>query len=282
MNEEIEYAEMLEIPVSTVNVVKRRRKNKPAALQQSLIDKVNERVSFEENLPVAEDPDLVQEKEDDGEHFVTTVVEDELQPTRWQRWKSRFSQRRFWQRGIQSDDPPTRAEKIVYRVEFACAGALCLAIFLTNVFMPHSAINTFFKTMTTPAPQEDSRIFSDFTLSSVVGEYSNADVNVSAEGVISFTAEGCVYPAVDGVVTDVIRSGDEYTVKIEHAPTFTSVVEGVDHVYYQIGDEVKHNVPVAFSDGEGTVQVTMYSQGELLSCLQIDDENCLAWVESQP
>ena len=28
MNEEIEYAEMLEIPVSTVNVAKKRRKNK--------------------------------------------------------------------------------------------------------------------------------------------------------------------------------------------------------------------------------------------------------------
>ena len=44
MNEEIEYAEMLEIPVSTVNVVqKRSKKNRKKAerLQESLIDKVN-------------------------------------------------------------------------------------------------------------------------------------------------------------------------------------------------------------------------------------------------
>ena len=85
---------------------------------------------------------------------------------------------------------------------------------------------------------------------------------------------------MDGVVTDVLTSAGKYVVKIEHSPTFTSVLEGVDYVYYAVGDEVKHNVPVAFSKGEGVVQMTMYSHGELLDCLQIDNENCLAWVET--
>ena len=48
MNEEIEYAEMLEIPVSTVNVVKKknrrvRGKNQPN-LKERLISRVNDRV----------------------------------------------------------------------------------------------------------------------------------------------------------------------------------------------------------------------------------------------
>jgi len=48
MNEEIEYAEMLEIPVSTVNVVKKknrrvRGKNQPN-LKERLISRVNNRV----------------------------------------------------------------------------------------------------------------------------------------------------------------------------------------------------------------------------------------------
>lgn len=48
MNEEIEYAEMLEIPVSTVNVVKKknrrvRGKNAPN-LKERLISRVNNRV----------------------------------------------------------------------------------------------------------------------------------------------------------------------------------------------------------------------------------------------
>ena len=59
MNEEIEYAEMLEIPVSTINVVRKQRKRKkgeltplptekteePTAIKDSVIASVNERVS---------------------------------------------------------------------------------------------------------------------------------------------------------------------------------------------------------------------------------------------
>ena len=53
MNEEIEYAEMLEIPVSTVNVVRKRRKKKSAhssaleesaSLKSTVLDAVNERM----------------------------------------------------------------------------------------------------------------------------------------------------------------------------------------------------------------------------------------------
>ena len=44
MNEEIEYAQMLEIPVSTVNVVKKRgrKPKKSTALKEKVISKVND------------------------------------------------------------------------------------------------------------------------------------------------------------------------------------------------------------------------------------------------
>ena len=57
MNEEIEYAEMLEIPVSTVNVIRkneRRRKKKSipneesAPLKETVIDRINERIEGQE------------------------------------------------------------------------------------------------------------------------------------------------------------------------------------------------------------------------------------------
>ncbi|MBQ8427621.1 MAG: hypothetical protein IJX18_00020 [Clostridia bacterium] len=266
MNEEIEYAEMLEIPVSTVNVVKRRAKNKKhPALQQSLIRQVNERVPFsDEPLPAEESGD-----------FSTRLIQDEPLPPR-------KSPTRFLKDAHAQERTPSKVGRIVYGVEFACACALCLGIFLTNVFLPGSAINTFFRSMTTTPATEDNRVFSDFTLSSVVGDRSAATVSVSPEGVVSFTAEGCVYPAVDGKVTDVVENTEgKYTVKLEHSPTFTSVIDGVDQVYYQIGEEVKHNVPVAFSDGETEVQVTMYEDGELLDCLQLDEQNCLVWLETE-
>ena len=261
MQEEIEYAEMLEIPVSTINVVKRRAKHKKqAALQQSLIQQVNDRMTFSEEAESGEET---------SQDFSTHLIQDEPQIKRVR--KSR-------QKG--EEQSSSKAGRILYRIEFACACALCLGIFLTNVFLPGSAINTFFRYMATTPAEEDTRVFSDFSLSSVVGDFSDAAIDVSSEGVISFTAEGCVYPTVDGTVSDVIESEGKYTVKISHTPTFTSVIEGVDQVYYQVGEEVKHNVPIAYSVGEGLVQVTMYEEGELLNCFALDEQNCLTWLET--
>ena len=219
MNEEIEYAEMLEIPVSTVNVVKRRAKHKKhPALQQSLIRQVNERVAS------ADEPLSVEENGD----FSTRLIQDEpLAP--------RKTPKRFLKDAYAQERTPSKAGRIVYGIEFACACALCLGIFLTNVFVPGSAINTFFRSMTTVPAAEDNRVFSDFTLSSVLGDYSTTTLNVSPEGVISFTAEECVYPAVDGKVTDVVQNDEgKYTIKLTHSPTFTSIIDGKSHTFREV------------------------------------------------
>ena len=242
-HEEIEYAEMLEIPVSTVSVIKKHRKGpKKENLQQSLIGKINgrldaqdEQADLQEADPTAtiSSPETTEEQANNRD-FETLLVEDPPRaPLSW-----REKRNALWRSIRTKDDSqaqPSRAARIVYRVEFAAACALCLGIFLTNVFMPGSAINTFFRSLSAPAEEADARVFSDFTLGGVVGEYSTATVAVSPEGVST--------------------------------------------VYYQVGDEVKHNVPVAFSDGSAEVQVTMYSDGELLNCVQITDENCLAWAQ---
>ena len=74
MNEEIEYAEMLEIPISTVNVVRktdrRRKKKTPCApqemaenspLKESVIDRINERMEGEDTREVSVEADLFAE-----------------------------------------------------------------------------------------------------------------------------------------------------------------------------------------------------------------------------
>ena len=175
-----------------------------------------------------------------------------------------------------------RAVKIALGVEFAAACALCGAIFLTNVFMPTSAINTFFRalTKTDTVAQIDERGYADFTLSPVVSELSNAEMNLSDTGILTFTDACCVYPAVDGEVSAITQNEDgSYTVKLAHSQSFTGVIEGLQTVYYAVGDEVKANIPLGYSDGEREVQVTMYSEGALLNCMYLTDENCLAWVE---
>ena len=173
--------------------------------------------------------------------------------------------------------------RIALNAEFAAACVLCGAIFLTNIFMPNSAINTFFRSINSaPAAQTDTRTYTDFTLAPVVSELSNAELTLSPAGILSFTSACCVYPAADGTIAEVTQNADGvYTVKIAHSDTFTGVIGGLDQVYYAVGDEVKANVPVGYTDGEEEVQVTMYSNGALLNCFQLTEENCLAWIETE-
>lgn len=311
MNEEIEYAEMLEIPVSTVNVEKKRRKSKriekieqeKPALKESVIAQVNDRLNDEaaavEQI-TAEADAFAESANSEGElHF--DAVSERIDTVRLY---STDEERKIWDRErLRAEDfaldgeyvnegsrYETKSKKIsktmriALGVEFAACCALCGAIFLTNVFMPSSAINTFFRALNNPSTQTatDKRVYSEFTLSPVVGDLSDAELTLSPTGILSFTDAGCVYPAVDGKVQEVTQDANGvYTLKIEHSETFTEVLVGLDHVYYAVGEEVKSNVPVGYSNGEHEVQLTMYSDGELLNCFQLSEENELSWVLSE-
>lgn len=314
MNEEIEYAEMLEIPVSTVNVVRKKRRKKQTdrpvlsaaqeelPLKDSVIAQVNDRISdpIADPLPLSESEPLPPEEEG---RLDFDPVPDRIDTVRLYASEGKRS---FWKKGgLQAQDyalspngeneggrhelntkkHPSKAVRIALGAEFAAACVLCGAIFFTNVFMPGSAINTFFRALSNPTTETavtDARTYSDFTLSPVVSELSDAEMTLSETGVLSFTDECCVYPTADGTISDVTKTEEGlYTVKISHSDSFTGVIQGLDYVYYEVGDEVKSNVPVGFSKGESEVQVTMYSQGELLKCFQLTEENCLAWVSEE-
>ncbi len=286
MNEEIEYAKMLEIPVSTINVLhkNRRLKFRTADLKEKLIAKVNDDVNppekeeedktFSPLPPSDERIDTVRVGEENESFF------DEEEPVAEYDELAEYEENERQFSGYE-EQTNKRVNRIL-NVEFALACALCGAIFLTNVFMPNSAINTFFTSLASPKAEEaDNRKFSDFTLNSVLGAYSEIDLALSETGVLSFTGEGCVYPVADGEVASVTKGEDGlYTVTVAHSDTFQGVIGGLDYVYYQEGDLVKGNVPLGFSKGETEVQVTMYSQGELLNCFEMDEENCLTWIQN--
>lgn len=303
MHEEIEYAEMLEIPVSTVNVIRKKNRRKKAArsaenglstpLKDSVIKQVNDRVqnapeslnADEENFAENEnvegyvDFDPVPERIDTVRLFAD---EEERKAAFEEEYSFDYKENEGGRVALNEETPTQKAVRITLGTEFALACALCGAIFLTNVFVPDSAVNTFFRAMNTPDTAEtvDNRSYSDFELSPVVSELSDAELSLSAAGILSFKDECCVYPAADGKVSEVQKNADgTYTVKISHSKSFTGVIGGLDHVYYNVGDAVKCNVPVGYSYGEAEVQVTMYSEGVLLNCFQITEENCLAWLE---
>lgn len=240
MNEELSYAEMLEIPVETVTVNKRekRRRAKEDDLSEQVVSAVNGRV------------------EKDPAYAESTPVEREVRPAA----------------------PRSKLAKRLIIGEFVAVCALCATIFLTNIFMTNSAINTFVRDLFQgTADTADTRTYSDFALSPVVNEYTDVEIAVSGAGVMSFTAECSVYAPCEGELASV--NGDAssgYTVELKHSDTFSTVISGLSAVYLAEGDTVRTNVPLAYSDGTQEVRVTFYEDGTPLNCYTVSEDG-LAW-----
>jgi hypothetical protein len=281
MNEELEYAEMLEIPVSTINVVRKKsRRNKNAGLKEKLITRVNNRVATEEELKADAPSPLVEEMEETpveetaqkGREIETVLLSDEGSENENDAPVSATNAPELTKK--------ERRMRFALGLEFSCVCALCGAIFLTNVFMPTSAINTFFRSFSREdGVKADTRAYSEFAISGVVSEYADTEITISPTGVLTFTDECCVYPAVEGVLASVTPLTDgRYEVKIAHNDKFYSVLSGLDYVYYAEGDEVRSNIPLGYTKGETEVAVTMFS-GELpITAYTLGENNALAWV----
>ena len=240
MNEELSYAEMLEIPVETVTVNRRerRRRAREEDLAEQVVDTVNSRVE--------EDPAYAQ----------STPIEREAQP---EDRRSKLSRRVLWG-------------------EFIAVCALCATIFLTNIFVTDSAINTFVRGLWSgEETAADTRTYEDFTLSPVVNQFTDAELAVSETGVLSFTAQCSVYAPCAGEVAAVNGDAENgYTVELRHSDTFSTVLSGLTNVYYAEGESVRTNVPLAYTDGTHPVRVTFYEDGSLLTCVSVEG-GTLAW-----
>lgn len=298
MNEEIEYAEMLEIPVSTVNVVRKQRKRKKSedasssqaeestAMKDTVIASVNERMSgaTEEETAVENTPAEAEENEEGFIDF--DPIPERIDTVRLYSENGTDGATSSYDYPLNEDsgyemNRKSRAFRIALNAEFGVACALCGAIFLTNVFMPGSAINTFFRALNTPT-QNVAKPYSDFTLAAVVSELSDAELTLSPTGVLSLTDDCHIYPVADGTVGEVTQNEEgTYTVKVCYSDSFTGVFQGLNNVYYAAGDTVKTNVPLGYTAGEQEVQVTMYSNGMLLNCFELTEENCLAWISAE-
>lgn len=266
MSEGIDYAEMLEIPVTTVNVVQKKRR-RARDLKHRAVGKVNERMEARAQAADAtyagnEPPETVTPFDDDIAES-SLPEEPEIE-------------------GIQSKAVRTHPVLIA---EFALACVLCAVIFLTNVFMSDSAINTFLRSVLSgngvgigaAGDETVVKTYSDFKLTPVVSEYADVTTTLSDTGVLSFQSDCSVYPACDAKVSSITKSGDTYTVALSHSETFQSVYTGLSEVYYKEGENVLSNVPFAYSDGNAAVQVSFYQDGQMLNCYSVDAENCLSW-----
>ena len=248
MEQELDYAEMLEIPVSTVNVVKkkslfkRKTAEKPAVqapeinqdeLKERVVESVNERV---------------------GAYVYSEDLSE--QPVEKKKHTLKFGK--------------DKASRILIG-ELVAVCVIAVAIFLTNIFMPTSAINTFIGSFSKKTAVEEPG-YSDLELTAVVSELSDVDVQIADGGYLYFKAESCVYPVCDGTISSIVADEGNYTVQIAHTSRFSSVVTGLSSVYCAKGDKVRSNLPFAFSDGKTEVQISLYDGNTLLKCYSLSGE----------
>ena len=239
-NEQLDYAEMLEIPVNTVNVTKKKSifKRKQKAKQEDdlkdlVVESVNERV---------------------GAYVVSEDVSDPPKPEKM--------------KTVNSNERDKKS--VILWTEAVLVGIIAIAIFVTNLLVPTTVINTFLDSFAKPTVEEPT--YSEFALSSIVSDFSDAEVTLTANGALCVTAKGGVYPVCDGTVSAVYENNGTYTMEIAHTSTFTSVITGLTNAYSAVGTKVESNIPVGYSDGQAEVRVTLFDNGTALSCLALNGE----------
>ena len=237
MNEQLDYAEMLEIPVNTVTVTKkkgifkRKQKAQPQDdLKDLVVESVNERM---------------------GAYVVSEDVSDPPKPEK-----------------LKTVAGKSDRKSVILWTEAVLVGVIAIAIFVTNLLIPSTVINTFLESFSKTTVEEP--VYSEMTLSSIVSDFSDAEVTLNANGVLCVLTEGGVYPVCEGTVSSVTSNHGTYTVEIAHTSTFTSVITGLTDVYSAVGTKVAGNIPVGYSNGEAEVRVTLYDNGTALTCLALN------------
>ena len=239
MNEQLDYAEMLEIPVNTVTVTKKKSifKRKQKAVPQDdikdrVVESVNERV---------------------GAYVVSEDVSDPPKPEK-----------------LKTVTGKRDRKSVILWTEAALVGIIAIAIFVTNLLIPSTVINTFLSSFSQPTIEEP--VYSQLALTSIVSDFSDAEVTLNANGAICVVTEGGVYPVCEGTVTSVNEINGTYTMEIAHTSTFKSVITGLTTAYSAVGTKVEGNIPVGYSDGQAEVRVTLYDNGEALSCIALNND----------
>ncbi len=265
MNEKLQYASMLEIPVSTCNIssVKpkrkrfiRRKKVNDEQIKQQLLNKINQEDSVEQ-------PVLTQTEQTEEVLQVEQVNEqiEQVESTAT----------------VYSAKPKRRKIKVnIVGVQLIIIGVLIATIFLTNAVYADSGINVFLRSVFgVESASVDSRDFDDFTPVISMGDNHNLTVE---KGVITFAGEGSVYSACDGVATSVEKGADnKYTLEITHSQNFKSIISGIERVYVKTGDSVKAKVPVGYLEPDGATMCFM-SGDQIIKNYQIEND-MVVWAE---
>lgn len=251
MDDRLQYASMLEIPVNTCNVTYKqgkkkvsKRKKEGELLKEQVLKKVNEQQLQEKEEQFCEQP--VAEKEE-------AVFDDETKIKPRKKLKLKFS---------------------IIGVQLALIIGLTATILITNALYPNSGINVFMRGVfgVDGAQSVDERVYTDF--SPVISSQGVLSVN---DGVITVTGEGSVYSSCEGEVTSLTQSEDgTFTMEIMHSSNFSSVFSGLNYAYCEVGDKVFGTIPVGFVNEQVSL-CFKNSQGVVINDYTVEG-NAVIWA----
>ena len=261
MNEKLQYASMLEIPVSTCNIsgvkskkkrIVRKKRVNDEQIKEQLLQKINEEETFDGQTSLNDDEQV---------EFNTNQENLEQEQGTANVYQSKPKKKGF----------------SIVGVQLAIIGVLVASIFLTNAVYENSGINVFLRgVFGTETQTVDTRDFVDFAPVISMGDNYNLSLE---EGVISFAGKGSVYSACDGVVNSIVKGDDDkYTLEIAHSQNFKSIISGVERVYVSEGDVVKAKIPVGYLEPDGATMCFTGSDGAVISGYQIENDT-VVWAE---
>lgn len=262
---EIDYADMLEIPVSTVNVTKKKSKKKKEdiELKDKVVEAVNERVEGVLMDSIVEYGEESSAYTESGSIIPPTTIDKKLKKEKngSNGFKNFFNSK-------------------ILLAEFIAICVLVGTIFLTNVFYQNSAINTFFSNMfgtSTQTEAVDNRSYDQLTLAGIVNG-SSVTCSVTDKGIMTVQAKCSIYAPYDGKITNLEKTSDgSYTMTVEHTTKFKTVFEGLTYAYGNSGEKVHATIPIGYTDGSKVVQVTMRDENDIISAYEVNSNNSIVW-----
>lgn len=262
MNEKLQYAKMLDIPVTSTVTYKPpkkrlfKRRKKDEDVKKQLLDKINgetgepqitEEAAAAENSEVAENVLLeTSETETACEEATSTV---------------RIAEKKAKKRGKFG----------IIGVQLCVIGALVLGIFLTDAFMADSGINTFIKGVF-GGEKATVKNYDDFK-----PVLSSGTVNVN-EGVITISGKNSIYAPCDGTVAAISKDENgTYTVEVKHSDNFKTLLTGLDMIYVEDGQTVFGNIPLGYVNGGNAKLCFFDGDGRMLNDFSVDG-NAVIWA----
>lgn len=264
---EIDYADMLEIPVSTVNVTKKKSKKKKeeVELKDKVVEAVNERVEGILMDSIVEYGEESPTYVEGGSSIPPTIIDNKKVK------KEKSSNGNGFKNFFNSK---------LLLAEFIVVCILVGTIFLTNIFYQNSAINTFFSNMFGGATQTqavDNRSYDQLTLRGVVNDAS-ITCSITDKGVMTIQEKCSIYTPYDGKIAKTERLSDgSYGMTVAHTTKFSTVFSGLTYAYGENGNEVCATIPIGYSDGSRVIQVTMYDEGNIISSYAVNSNNSIVW-----